>query len=129
MKPIQLIAPLALALVLLSGIAAHATEGDRSVQTKDAVVKADRGTPAVRSNYKLDHLLRGQASPHWSRVVRISTLPDPCPGCPGYGGTCDTIGCPDGPSGDPICEAQGNLQGIRCTTCGYDAGTGFRRCS
>ena len=84
MKPHRLLSPLMLTLALLAGGAPSAAEGpaapNAASERIDYVPRA--GFPSYA---ELDHLLRDEASPRWSRDVRMSYF-DPRPGMPAGGG-------------------------------------------
>lgn len=70
MKPNCLLNPFVLALALLVGVATSATEGNLAAPNA-ASQGLDHGPTGGFPNYaELDHLLRAEASPMWSKDVR-----------------------------------------------------------
>lgn len=91
MKTNHLLSPLLLTLALLACAATSATEGDPATPSA-APEGLDHGARAGFPSYvELDHLLRGEATPQWSKDVRWSYF-DPRPGMPAGGG-CSAYPC------------------------------------
>lgn len=88
MKTNHLLSPLLLTLALLAGAATSATEGDPATPNAASEGRGHGARAGFPSYVELDHFLRGEAKPQWSKDARWSYF-DPRPGMPAGGGCSD----------------------------------------